>query len=124
MGYIALAADGVTLTNSEKRNAELDEVRLGRYGCIQVAMLAGRADIQERADVKVGRSLIEHAQFVGVELGGRIGARFLTADVNPPAQGFYERCGFVSLAGEGDALQKARERGLIPMVRDLHPRTS
>ena len=65
-------------------------------------------------DVKVSRVLVDDAVLVGRRSGSEVGARFLAADVNPPAQGFYERCGFI-------ALEKESKRGLIPMVLDLAP---
>lgn len=120
-GYVALAADTVQLSRGEKRQAELDVASLRTYGCIQVVMLAVDAGLQERDDVHVGRALIEHAILVAQEAGKSIGARFLAADVNPPAEGFYERCGFVALASEAEALQRKRDQGRIPMVLDLHP---
>ena len=120
-GYIALAADAVTLTNAEKRDAALEAVRLTRYGCTQIVMLATHAELQERGDIHIGSALIDQAIAVGREGGRGVGARFLAADVNPPAQGFYEKCGFLSLAGKGEHLQQKRERGLTPMVLDLYP---
>ncbi len=120
VGYIALAADAVTLTKGERREAELEGVQFSRYGCTQIAMVAVLADCQAQPDLHIGRALIEHAMLVGRRSGSDIGARFLAADVNPPAQGFYERCGFTNLGAE--AHEKARARGLLPMVLDLHPR--
>jgi GNAT superfamily N-acetyltransferase len=119
-GYVALAADAVHLTNSERRKADL-EIGLPGYGCIQIVMLAVDAKLQKRDDVHVGRALVEHAILVGVEIGGQIGSRFLAADVNPPAEGFYECCGFTALAGTNEALERKRKQGRVPMVLDLHP---
>jgi GNAT superfamily N-acetyltransferase len=118
-GYIALAADAVHLSKGERRDADLEGVHFTRYGCTQVVMIAVRADLHGTG---VGRSLMDHAKLVGSEAGVRIGARFLAADVNPPAQGFYEKCGFKSLASDVEELKNKRERGLIPMVFDLRPR--
>jgi len=120
-GYVALAADTVQLTKSEKKQAELDVASLRTYGCVQVVMLAVEAGLQKRGDIHVGRALIDHSILIGVEVGKKVGARFLAADVNPPAEGFYERCGFIALASEAEALQRKREQGRIPMVLDLHP---
>lgn len=119
-GYVALAADTVQLTKTERRQAEL-QVGLRAYGCIQIVMLAVEAGLQEREDIHVGRALVDHAILVGVEVGGKIGSRFLAADVNPPAEGFYERCGFTALAGTTEALERKRQQGRVPMVLDLHP---
>ena len=119
-GYISLAADAVTLTRSERRGAALEGAHLSRYGCTQIAMVAVRADLH---GCGIGTALIEHAVLIGTRTGDNLGARFLAADVNPPAAGFYERCGFISLAGEGPELLKKREKGLLPMVRDLRPRS-
>jgi hypothetical protein len=58
---------------------------------------------------------------VGVEAGKNIGARFLAADVNPPSEGFYARCGFSSLESEATEVEEKRKRGMVPMVLDLHP---
>jgi ribosomal protein S18 acetylase RimI-like enzyme len=122
-GYLALAADAVHLSRGEVRDAALDGLpKIGSYGCTQIVMLATRADCQRDDDLKVGRALVDHAVLVGREAGSQIGARFLAADVNPPAQGFYERCGFRSLAGQVGELIDKRERGMVPMVFDLHPR--
>lgn len=86
-------------------------------------MVAVRADLQE-SELRIGSALVDHAVLVGREAGDRVGARFLTADVNPSAEGFYERCGFVSLLGQSADLTKRREKGLIPMVMDLRPETA
>jgi ribosomal protein S18 acetylase RimI-like enzyme len=116
-GYVALAANSVSLTRSERKDAALEGATSFRsYGCTQIVMLATRADLQENPDVKIGRALVDHAILVGRRQGEQVGARFLAADVNPPALGFYERCGFVSLRSEQEAA------GLIPMVYDLQPR--
>ena len=120
-GYIALAADAVVLSGGEKKNKDLEGVRFSRYGCTQIVMLATRADLQERDDVKVGQALVDHAVLVGRKSGGEVGARFLAADVNPPAAGFYERSGFIALASGSDELERKRDQGLIPMVLDLAP---
>lgn len=122
-GYVGLAADAVRLTRSEQKRAELEGIQFSRYGCVQIAMIAVRADLQERDDMHVGRALVDHAVLVGLDAGRQIGARFLVADVNPPAQGFYERCGFVSLTSQEEQ-EQAEKRGLVPMVLDLHPSTS
>ena len=119
-GYIALAADAVMLSKEEKEGKNLEGVRFSRYGCTQIVMVATRADLQERDDVKVGQALMDHAVLVGRKSGEEIGARFLAADVNPPAVGFYEQCGFIAL-GSDHAEEKKRNRGLIPMVLDLAP---
>lgn len=117
-GYVALAADTVQLSRGERRRAELEDVRLKAYGCVQIVMLAVDARLQERG---VGRALIDHSVLVAIETGQKIGARFLAADVNPPAEGFYDHCGFVGLSGEVDVLKRKREQGRVPMFLDLHP---
>jgi ribosomal protein S18 acetylase RimI-like enzyme len=121
-GYVALAADAVRLSRGEKKEAELDEASFPHYGCTQIVMLAVSAELQERDDVRVGTALVEHAILVAREAGKSIGTRFLAADVNPPAQGFYDRCGFTSLGGASEDLEKKRAKGMVPMVLDLHPR--
>jgi ribosomal protein S18 acetylase RimI-like enzyme len=119
-GYVALASDAISLTGSEKKRAELGELSFTRYGCTQISMLAVRANFQG-CELRVGSALVDHAVFVGLETGRSVGARFLTADVNPAAQGFYEKYGFESLLGQSDDLKKRRGKGLVPMVLDLWP---
>jgi GNAT superfamily N-acetyltransferase len=120
-GYVALAADAIGLSGTEKKEAELgEELRYRTYGCTQIVMIAVRADLQG-SGLHVGSALVEHAVFAGREIGSRIGARFLTADVNPSAMGFYESCNFRSLLGQTEELKRTRKRGLIPMVIDLWP---
>ena len=121
VGYLALASDAVRLTRGERHQADLDAVSTSRYGCTQIHMLAVRAEFHEHPELHVGRALVEQAILVAKKTGDEIGARFLAADVNPPAQGFYERCGFVSLAGESEELEDKRKRGMVPMILDLRP---
>lgn len=94
-GYIALAADAVRLTRGEKKAAELEGVQFSRYGCIQIVMLAVRAELHGQ---DIGTALVDHAVLVARDAGKDIGARFLAADVNPSSQGFYERYGFARAA--------------------------
>jgi ribosomal protein S18 acetylase RimI-like enzyme len=83
-------------------------------------MLAVRAELHGQS---VGTALLDQAVLVAKRAGSEIGARFLAADVNPPAQGFYQSYGFVSLGSKNEELQRKRERGMVPMVLDLHPRS-
>lgn len=114
VGYVSLTADSITLTSSERKTASVRSQR--RYGCVQIVMIASRADTHERGDVAVGTALLEHAQLVGREVGESIGARFLAADVNPASVAFYKRAGFVSLKADA-----GKPGALTPMMLDLRP---
>lgn len=100
--YVALAADSLSLTGSEKRNSGIKALR--EYPAMKIARLAADKRYQHKG---IGTKALLWCMGLAQHLNDEvrhdgIACRFITVDAYPEAVGFYREFGFVeNIGGQG-----------------------
>ena len=85
-GYVNIGFSHVTLTQSEKEDFS-QAVPFAQIGAIRVGMIGTHVDCQHKG---VGTKLLKAVTGIGRAVSRELPVRFLTADVNENAVGFYQ----------------------------------
>jgi hypothetical protein len=121
VAYMTLAMDAIALQTKEKPR---NEITLVRFPAMKLAQLA----VDERWERRgIGKNMVALAVVLGLQLGQRVGCRYLTVDAKADLVDWYKRQQFkVNRIARKEQDERAEKRGVraedLPssMRFDLH----